>query len=251
MEKFCFKPGFYENLLCAACKSLLYPPVFQCVMGHCVCQDCSETLLNCTECKNNIMGSRNLNVEMVLATVKCRCRFDPCSQYVLLSKRLYHERICEFNPTHACLYPNCGWTGTCLVSHLIKFHKCREFQISQKKTVRGWNSKNWQNAEWGFSIWSFPKLSIINLSYSDDTFFYLWLFDTYQKRLKVKLSTGNNSVQYILQTSSVKSIERSLPFHIALNFLQDFLLQPAEGFEEGFKRLSIEIELLESDFNLD
>lgn len=251
MEKFYFKPGLYQKLLCTGCKSLLYPPVFQCSVGHSVCQDCSETLLNCPECNKNILFSRNLSVELILSTLKCKCRFEPCTQYVLLSKRLYHERICEHNPIHNCLYPNCTWTGQSLTTHLIKFHKCREFQIDQKKTVRGWNSKNWQNAEWGFSIWTFNNVSIINLSYSDDTFFYLWLFDTYKNRIRVKLSAGNNSIQYIVQTSSVKSEDRSLPFHISLKSLQDFILQPAEGFEEGFRRLSIEIELLEYEFSLD
>lgn len=116
--------------------------------------------------------------------------------------------------------------------------------------LRGWNSKTWKNADWGFSIWNFENINIINKSNSTGEIFYLYLYDMDKIRhtLRLVAKERDSEVVFTIRTVSIRGYHdgiTSLAFHLSLKEAENFLLEPAEGLEDGYKRLSINIELLD------
>lgn len=116
-------------------------------------------------------------------------------------------------------------------------------------SVRGWNSKTWRNADWGFSIWNFNGINILNHSASTNEIFYLSVFDIDNSRHKIKLSVQgkNSTIESTNTTTSLKNAESgasAMTFHLSIKEAERNFLEPAEGLEEGYKRLSIHIELI-------
>jgi hypothetical protein len=137
-----------------------------------------------------------------------------------------------------------------LVEHIKAAHGVKEFSMDPAGAVRGWNSKTWKNADWGYSIWSFNGLNILNHSYSTSEIFYLTIFDIDVSRHTLRLSVrGKNAeISFVIQTVSARCIEEgvaSFAFHLAIKEAERHFLEPAEGLDEGYKRLSITVELLD------
>lgn len=244
-EVICINKAVKDCLECPVCCDYFIPPIYECVSGHSICSVCTNKVKNCPECRLQITPIRNLSLERIISSLDIKCRFSGCSLTVLLSRRLLHEKTCIYNPNLLCLFKGCEWEGINLVKHLINVHKCKEFLIDSKSTVRGWNSKVWKNADWGFSIWNFNETFIINQSYSDNNFFYLWTFDLGKERIPLSLTIGEGVTQanFSILTSSLKRTEKNMPLHISIDAIENYFLVPAEGFDVGYKRLSIKINL--------
>lgn len=149
-----------------------------------------------------------------------------------------------------CILRDCGWCGSDLVDHVKEVHSVKEFIMDPRGAIRGWNSKTWKNADWGFSIWNFNGINILNRSNSTGEIFYLSLYDLDKYRHTVALSViGKNSeIRFINKTVNIRGLEdgvSSFAFHLSIKEAEKHFLEPAEGLEEGYKRLSINVELLD------
>jgi hypothetical protein len=240
-----------NSLKCPCCKYFFTPPIFQCSNGHSLCSVCTEKQKDCPECSISLMSKfRNISLERMLESIESICRFPGCGTKVLLIGKQAHESLCEHNPSMNCVFQDCTWEGEGLIEHLKAKHNVKEFEMPSKGGVRGWNSKTWKNADWGYSIWKFNDIQILNKSISDGDTFYLYVYHIGSKSLTMKLSTKHDqySIFFTIQTISVKQSRHgytALPFHISIAVAEKYLLEPAEGLEEGYKKLSIKVKLIE------
>ena len=244
-------PNLANSLKCPACHYFFTPPIFQCSNGHSFCNLCTEKQKECTECSVSLINKfRNISLERMLESIESICRFPGCGMKVLLIGKSAHEAICEFNPSMNCVFNDCNWEGEALIEHLKTKHAIKEFEMASRGGIRGWNSKTWKNADWGYSIWKFGDVQILNKSISDGETFYLYVFHIGNRRYVMNLSTRHDkcAISYTVQTISVKQAKIQylcLPFHISIAVAEKYLLEPAEGLEDGYKKLSIKVKLVE------
>ena len=239
-------------LECPVCMDLLSVPVYQCTNGHSICPQCTRSdkisLKICPICRCSLTGDlRNYSLERILENITMKCKFGGCTDSVKLSERIEHENLCRFNPYIECTLPDCLWKGLDLCAHLKQTHAIKEFNMDNCGT-RGWNSKTWKEADWGFSIWNFNGKQVLNQSISNKNFFFLWVYNIQEEPLRLKLTIGNESqrTSYTLVTTSVKNYKKhkSMPLHMNIVEIEKFFLEPAEGLDEGYKRLTIEVRVL-------
>ncbi len=239
------------SLQCPGCSDYFIPPIYQCTNGHSVCSHCGSVNSICTECSVSLASKvRNITLERMLESIQVQCKHPHCNQLVSLALRKSHEEYCEYNPNINCVIQDCCWVGEDLIGHMKKVHETKEFLMPRLGGVRGWNSKTWKNADWGFSIWNFGDEVILNKSLSTGEIFYLYLFDLDSSRRLVQLSASNaqTEVSYVIKTISIRSLKEvanALPFHLSIKEAEKHFLEPAEGLEEGYKRLSIRVSILE------
>jgi hypothetical protein len=72
--------------------------------------------------------------------------------------------------------------------------------------------------------------------------------DKSRHTLRLTAKERDSEVCFTIRTVSIRGYHEgvsSLAFHLSLRQAEMFLLEPAEGLEEGYKRLSINIELLD------
>ena len=193
---------------------------------------------------------RNINLEHILQSIETVCKFNGCGMRILLINKLAHEAVCDYNPAMGCVFADCMWEGEGLVDHLKNNHSVKEFEMPTRGGVRGWNSKTWKNADWGYSIWKFGEVQILNKSKSDGETFYLYVYHIGTKRQTMQLSTKKDQccISFLIQTLPVKQAKVQyfcLPFHISIAVAEKYLLEPAEGLEEGYKKLAIKVKLVD------
>jgi E3 ubiquitin-protein ligase SIAH1 len=241
-----------DSLKCPICLSFFSPPIYQCTQGHSFCGSCFEKVKDCTECQSPILGKcRNINLEHILNSIETVCKFIGCGTRVSLINKKAHESVCDYNPYMGCVFADCTWEGEGLVEHLKSKHSVKEFEMPTRGGVRGWNSKTWKNADWGYSIWKFGEIQILNKSKSDGETFYLYVYHIGNKRQSMQLSTKKDQccISFTIQTLPVKQARihyTCLPFNISIAVAEKYLLEPAEGLEEGYKKLAIKVKLIES-----
>ena len=244
-------PSLANSLKCPSCKNFFTTPIFQCSNGHSFCSACTERQKECPECSISFMQKfRNIALERMLESIESICRFPGCGTKILLVGKQAHESVCECNPFVNCVFVECAWEGEALIDHLKIKHTIKEFDMPSKGGIRGWNSKTWKNADWGYSIWKFGDIQILNKSTSDGDTFYLYVYHIGNKKHSMRLSTRheNCSISFMIQTIPVKQSKipyDRLPFHISIAVAEKYLLEPAEGLEEGYKKLSIKVKLIE------
>jgi len=242
--------GVKKLLECPVCLDFFTPPVYSCPNGHSICSVCSERTSTCPECRASFSSKlQNLAVERMLEALEMSCRYPGCSATMSLARRRQHEESCEFNPSIECVVTDCTWVGKDLPAHLKSAHSAKEFQMKKAGGVRGWNSKTWKRADWGFGIWNFDGIVILNKSESTGEMFYLYMYDIDSKRhtLRLQVSCGRNRISFEVKTASARCIAQfqTLPFHLSIKEIEQHFLEPAEGLEEGYKRLSISVEMLD------
>ena len=244
-------PNLANSLKCPLCKNFYSPPIYQCSNGHSFCGTCTERIKECSECSASLINKfRNIALERMLESIESICRFQGCGAKVLLVAKQAHESLCQFNPTMTCVFNECAWEGEALIEHLKIKHTIKEFDMPLKGGIRGWNSKTWKNADWGYSIWKFGEVQILNKSTSDGDTFYLYVYHIGYKTHSMKLSTRHEqcSISFVLQTIPIKQSKmpyNCLPFHISIGVAEKYLLEPAEGLEDGYKKLSIKVKLID------
>jgi hypothetical protein len=243
-------PSLANSLKCPTCHYFFTPPIYQCSNGHSFCSQCTDKQKECPECSISLLSKfRNISLERMLESIESLCRFNGCGQKVQLIGKSAHEAICEFNPAMNCVFSDCSWQGEALIDHLKLKHTIKEFDMPTRGGVRGWNSKTWKNADWGYSIWKFGDVQILNKSISDGETFYLYVYHVGNKKFIMKLAARHDqcAIAFNVQTISVKQAKLQylcLPFHISIAVAEKYLLEPAEGLEEGYKKLSIKVKLL-------
>lgn len=103
------------DMECPVCQEVMIPPIYQCVVGHSVCDACKPKLKECPTCRNTIANTRNFTLERISENLryKCKNRIDGCTFETNSSGIRQHEVECKFNPHHCPLHNilNCDWLG--------------------------------------------------------------------------------------------------------------------------------------------
>ena len=245
-----------QCLECPVCMDFLCAPVHQCVNGHSICAQCSKNIFSqcnekiavCPVCRNSFSRDfRNYSLEKILENITIACRFEGCREVIKLSERMEHQNMCRFNPNIECTVAECFWSGADLYTHLKTIHQIKEFFMNNGGT-RGWNSKTWRDADWGFSIWNFNGRQVLNQSFSNKNFFFLWVYNLQEEpmRLKLTIGSGTQRTHYKVITTSVKRYkkEKAMPLHMNICEIEKYFLEPAEGLDEGYKRLTIKVKII-------
>ena len=247
METLVFNPNIQSSLECPVCFDFLSQPIMQCKNGHSFCWECCKLSPSCPLCRCDItQACRNITLEKVLENIEMSCKFKDCKAKLNLATRKQHLEECVFNPYVKCVYSSCRWSGEELDVHLKNAHGVKDFIMRREGGQRGWNSKSWKEADWGFSIWNIDGNVVINQSKSNKEFFYLWVYDLGKERLKLRLTVckGDLRVAFRLTTTSIRTQERPFPFHLSLREVEKHFIEAAEGLEDGYQRLTINVELL-------
>ncbi|KAI4310649.1 hypothetical protein MLD38_035612 [Melastoma candidum] len=69
--------GMQKLLWCPVCTSLMYPPIYQCTIGHTLCLGCKKRAQNqCPICQNHLGDIRCLALEKLLQNMELPCRYQ-------------------------------------------------------------------------------------------------------------------------------------------------------------------------------
>ncbi|XP_042023124.1 putative E3 ubiquitin-protein ligase SINA-like 6, partial [Salvia splendens] len=102
-----------DVLDCPICYVSLCSPVYQCENGHIACASCCTTMKNkCASCSWPIGYNRCRAIEKVLESVRVACRNLPrgCLQKFSYSKKLGHEKICNYTAI-SCPHTGCDFAS--------------------------------------------------------------------------------------------------------------------------------------------
>ncbi|KAJ8966102.1 hypothetical protein NQ314_003739 [Rhamnusium bicolor] len=88
-----------KNFDCPICKDYMYPPVFNCDLGHSVCKTCKMKMSTCPFCKASIGNSRNFVFEDILETLQITCHNESkgCAFSGKIQEIKLHELMCLYN----------------------------------------------------------------------------------------------------------------------------------------------------------
>ncbi|XP_029346933.1 E3 ubiquitin-protein ligase siah-1 isoform X3 [Acyrthosiphon pisum] len=110
---------------CPVCFEHIVPPIFQCLLGHLICNKCVLMCENCPTCRNPFNSKRNLYMEKVGYLVKFPCRnaLTGCKQQMFVGQKEVHEQECCYRH-YQCFFTNCAWKGYYpeLHNHMINNH---------------------------------------------------------------------------------------------------------------------------------
>ena len=76
----------------------------------------------------------------------------------------------------------------------------------------------------------------------------MWVYHIQEEpmRLKLTIGTGKQKTEYNVVTTSVKKYkkEQTMPLHMNICEIEKYFLEPAEGLDDGYKRLTIEVKII-------
>lgn len=104
---------------CPVCHEYMVPPIYQCVIGHSICNNCKPGMNNsCPTCRNIFQDTRNFTLESLTRQFKYCCKYrDFDCTYVGNSANIKeHEDVCIYGPFDCPLLnisddQNCKWKG--------------------------------------------------------------------------------------------------------------------------------------------
>ncbi|XP_054261777.1 uncharacterized protein LOC128985857 [Macrosteles quadrilineatus] len=112
-------------LECPVCLDHATPPIYQCMKGHILCQNCHPRLTLCPMCRSRLPGDRNSVMEKVAEKLMYPCKntVTGCTMMLKLNDKQAHEDGCGFRH-YACIVDACSWKGYKpeLVVHLQSSH---------------------------------------------------------------------------------------------------------------------------------
>lgn len=124
-----------ETLRCSGCREVITPPVYQCVIGHNVCNKCKLSREDCALCRAPLGDTRNFFAEELLYKTFQRCVYSchGCKVCLPSAHMRSHEAICDFAPFE-CPFNVCRT----MVSAEDMFQHLQTHQIAQiDKELKG------------------------------------------------------------------------------------------------------------------
>lgn len=126
----------HEDLLCKVCMEYLFPPVYECMLGHSTCNNCLAKLRDakCPMCREFIIIMiPNHYLDSVLNSTMIQCPFEHCNERIPIYKLDIHKKNCKHNdiiicplnivllkdPALACIFQN---NARNMIEHLNTFH---------------------------------------------------------------------------------------------------------------------------------
>lgn len=100
-----------KHLECPVCFHLYLPPIYQCELGHCICESCKDNVAHCPTCHSGFGQTRNFVLEDLIGRTiyPCRYRTEGCRVKKWGRDIRNHELTCLFGPFDCPLkdFENC------------------------------------------------------------------------------------------------------------------------------------------------
>ncbi|KAG0548392.1 hypothetical protein BDA96_01G162900 [Sorghum bicolor] len=110
---------------CPICYEPLMPPIYQCGVGHLICNSCCIRLNKCPLCPKSAF-ERCFGMERVVESIEVPCCFaeNGCTKKMAYFNKKKHEKACKHGPCF-CPEPGCGFSGPAakLPDHFTDCHK--------------------------------------------------------------------------------------------------------------------------------
>ncbi|KAF5298239.1 hypothetical protein FQR65_LT09750 [Abscondita terminalis] len=104
-----------RELECPVCNEFMVPPIFQCVVGHSICEVCKMQVPNCPTCRENISQTRNFSLESLTKLIKYHCKYKDFGCTFVSNSAIIknHESNCKHGPYDCPFekYNECKWKG--------------------------------------------------------------------------------------------------------------------------------------------
>ncbi|XP_066384917.1 putative E3 ubiquitin-protein ligase SINA-like 6 [Miscanthus floridulus] len=96
---------------CPICYEPLVPPIYQCGVGHLICNSCCIRLNKCPLCPRSAF-ERCFGMERVVESIEVPCCFaeNGCAKKITYFNKKKHEKVCRHGPCF-CPEPGCGFSG--------------------------------------------------------------------------------------------------------------------------------------------
>lgn len=97
-HKLTYIPSVTKYYKCPLCDVYLFPPIFQCVNGHCYCKKCFELVGGCDTCKAPMSDKRHSLYEKWAETLEfpCECEINGCKYRGHYKDVLQHQKVCRW-----------------------------------------------------------------------------------------------------------------------------------------------------------
>lgn len=134
------KNSILEHFKCSLCHHYMHPPIFQCSTGHSFCQECFESIEDCSICGTEKSSSiRNFSLESLHAKLKFPCAFASIGCHFTGTEDIAnHQAQCSFRwkrcPMEDLAF--CEWRGdrTDFADHLAGSH-ANEYLVGDEQHV--------------------------------------------------------------------------------------------------------------------
>ncbi|KAF5298241.1 hypothetical protein FQR65_LT09752 [Abscondita terminalis] len=117
------------DLECPVCNWYMCEPIYQCISGHSVCNNCKSNVQHCPTCRANMSDIRNFTLEAVSSHVKLYCenKKSGCLDILSVSDYKNHVDECASRGVECPFQENlhCNWIGSysSCMKHLLDKHK--------------------------------------------------------------------------------------------------------------------------------
>ncbi|CAG7827905.1 unnamed protein product [Allacma fusca] len=206
-------------LECPVCTSICQPPIYNCIRGHSVCNDCRMKWKHCGLCKSQMTNSRNFIAEEIVETYKFPCEYEEKGCTARLLGRVYEDHVdkcvygksikCHLSHLDNCNQNSMQYSG--YLNHLVLHHKVQELlgtngtfsvlQTLHDYTIR--ESLVWKGLNFAFNSKMFFPLTFIS---SDVLHFTMGILgsdcDAKEYQVKIKLKHPLK-LQWVQELSAV------------------------------------------------
>lgn len=118
-----------SNFECPICTSYMCSKIYQCKLGHSICEECRGKITVCSTCKEEFLNCRNFLLEKIISNVNVPCdyRKKGCGFIATGDEIKNHNLICTVKPIN-CPVNECTWQDRSvkLVPHLKETHNLLE-----------------------------------------------------------------------------------------------------------------------------
>ncbi|XP_056649023.1 uncharacterized protein LOC130453351 [Diorhabda sublineata] len=126
-----------SELECPVCNEFMIPPIYICVNGHSLCNECLEKVQCCPNCRSSLENkTRNFTVEKLTTKVHypCKNREIGCGISTTSDKIREHERVCDLTDTTCILKCGTKLTRLAIYNHLNEVHADNILKINHIHT---------------------------------------------------------------------------------------------------------------------
>ncbi|XP_072392973.1 uncharacterized protein [Diabrotica undecimpunctata] len=135
-----------QELECMICCEYMLPPIYQCLTGHSICEECKESIKECPICRKDFQNTKNFALAQIIEHLNYPCKYNGC-KFVTKSKDIRkHQTTCIYSPTNCQLKEHFDYFEETYVGevygHIVKNHdyilhiNCSEKSGTPKSIVR-------------------------------------------------------------------------------------------------------------------
>lgn len=232
--------NFEGCLECPICFDIFTPPIRICPNGHSLCHTCAQSSKVCPICRSLLnLNSHNLVLENILENLTVPCKFEGCSEVIVLSRLSQHFDMCKFNNYFKCI--ECQNSEIDIVTHLVKNHDYKEISMEADGGKRSFSGPfdSWiRDTDWPKGLWRFGSEPMIVHACTISGVFHVYLYRISKHPVRIQLSVKKKDEHEIFYNGNVPHLmefkeKKTEPhFNCDVNLLLRNFIQVHEEDEE-------------------